>query len=117
MTNRIYTNEKTCPLCHKNKAMFTLSLEGEKIQVCPTCYQIVKIESDRHKTKNIVNDPKYTLDRIYQMLSDSVIEQNHAMQQIALTIYKHIQQKELIRTNAIYLSWRFSRINKEQRMQ
>lgn len=76
--------------------MFTLSLEGEKIQVCPTCYQIVKIESDRHKTKNIVNDPKYTLDRIYQMLSDSVIEQNHAMQQIALTIYKHIQQKELI---------------------
>lgn len=101
MTNRIYTNEKTCPLCHKNKAMFTLSLEGEKIQVCPTCYQIVKIESDRHKTKNIVNDPKYTLDRIYQMLSDSVIEQNHAMQQIALTIYKHIQQKELIRTNAL----------------
>lgn len=85
----------------KNKAMFTLSLEGEKIQVCPTCYQIVKIESDRHKTKNIVNDPKYTLDRIYQMLSDSVIEQNHAMQQIALTIYKHIQQKELIRTNAL----------------
>ena len=81
--------------------MFTLSLEGEKIQVCPTCYQIVKIESDRHKTKNIVNDPKYTLDRIYQMLSDSVIEQNHAMQQIALTIYKHIQQKELIRTNAL----------------
>lgn len=66
--------------------MFTLSLEGEKIQVCPTCYQIVKIESDRHKTKNIINDPKYTLDRIYQMLSDSVIEQNHAMQQIALTI-------------------------------
>ena len=101
MTNRIYTNEKTCPLCHKNKAMFTLSLEGEKIQVCPTCYQIVKIESDRHKTKNIINDPKYTLDRIYQMLSDSVIEQNHAMQQIALTIYKHIQQKELIRTNAL----------------
>lgn len=93
MTNRIYTNEKTCPLCHKNKAMFTLSIEGEKIQVCPTCYQIVKIESDRRKTKNIVNDPKYTLDRIYQMLSDSVIEQNHAMQQIALTIYKHIQQK------------------------
>lgn len=71
--------------------MFTLSIEGEKIQVCPTCYQIVKIESDRRKTKNIVNDPKYTLDRIYQMLSDSVIEQNHAMQQIALTIYKHIQ--------------------------
>ena len=35
------------------------------------------------------------------MLSDSVIEQNHAMQQIALTIYKHIQQKELIRTNAL----------------
>ena len=101
MTNRIYTNEKTCPLCHKNKAMFTLSIEGEKIQVCPTCYQIVKIESDRRKTKNIVNDPKYTLDRIYQMLSDSVIEQNHAMQQIALTIYKHIQQKELIRTNAL----------------
>lgn len=92
--NRIYTNEKTCPLCHKNKAMFTLSIKGEKIQVCPTCYQIVKIESDRRKTKNIVNDPKYTLDRIYQMLSDSVIEQNHAMQQIALTIYKHIQQKE-----------------------
>lgn len=88
--NRIYTNEKTCPLCHKNKAMFTLSIKGEKIQVCPTCYQIVKIESDRRKTKNIVNDPKYTLDRIYQMLSDSVIEQNHAMQQIALTIYKHI---------------------------
>ena len=84
--NRIYTNEKTCPLCHKNKAMFTLSIKGEKIQVCPTCYQIVKIESDRRKTKNIVNDPKYTLDRIYQMLSDSVIEQNHAMQQIALTI-------------------------------
>lgn len=83
--NRIYTNEKTCPLCHKNKAMFTLSIKGEKIQVCPTCYQIVKIESDRRKTKNIVNDPKYTLDRIYQMLSDSVIEQNHAMQQIALT--------------------------------
>ena len=81
--------------------MFTLSIEGEKIQVCPTCYQIVKIESDRRKTKNIVNDPKYTLDRIYQMLSDSVIEQNHAMQQIALTIYKHIQQKELIRTNAL----------------
>lgn len=81
--------------------MFTLSIEGEKIQVCPTCYQIVKIESDRHKTKNIVNDTKYTLDRIYQMLSDSVIEQNHAMQQIALTIYKHIQQKELIRTNAL----------------
>lgn len=81
--------------------MFTLSIEGEKIQVCPTCYQIVKIESDRHKTKNIVNGPKYTLDRIYQMLSDSVIEQNHAMQQIALTIYKHIQQKELIRTNAL----------------
>ena len=101
MTNRIYTNEKTCPLCHKNKAMFTLSLEGEKIQICPTCYQIVKIESDRHKTKNIINDPKYTLDRIYQMLSASVIEQNHAMQQIALTIYKHIQQKELIRTNAL----------------
>ena len=101
MTNRIYTNEKTCPLCHKNKAMFTLSLEGEKIQVCPTCYQIVKIESDRHKTKNIINNPKYTLDRIYQMLSDSVIEQNHAMQQIALTIYKHIQQKELIRSNAL----------------
>ena len=101
MMNRIYTNEKTCPLCHKNKAMFTLSIEGEKIQVCPTCYQIVKIESDRCKTKNIVNDPKYTLDRIYQMLSDSVIEQNHAMQQIALTIYKHIQQKELIRTNAL----------------
>lgn len=99
--NRIYTNEKTCPLCHKNKAMFTLSIKGEKIQVCPTCYQIVKIESDRRKTKNIVNDPKYTLDRIYQMLSDSVIEQNHAMQQIALTIYKHIQQKELIRTNAL----------------
>lgn len=101
MMNRIYTNEKTCPLCHKNKAMFTLSIKGEKIQVCPTCYQIVKIESDRRKTKNIVNDPKYTLDRIYQMLSDSVIEQNHAMQQIALTIYKHIQQKELIRTNAL----------------
>lgn len=59
--------------------MFTLSIEGEKIQVCPTCYQIVKIESDRRKTKNIVNDPKYTLDRIYQMLSDSVIEQNHAI--------------------------------------
>lgn len=49
--NRIYTNEKTCPLCHKNKAMFTLSIKGEKIQVCPTCYQIVKIESDRRKTK------------------------------------------------------------------
>ena len=93
MTNRIYTNEKTCPLCHKNKAMFTLSLEGEKIQVCPTCYQIVKIESDRHKTKNIINDPKYTLDRIYQMLSDSVIEQNHAMQQIALTIYLQLDRK------------------------
>ena len=30
MTNRIYTSEKTCPLCHKNKAMFTLSIEGEK---------------------------------------------------------------------------------------
>ena len=73
MMNRIYTNEKTCPLCHKNKAMFTLSIKGEKIQVCPTCYQIVKIESDRRKTKNIVNDPKYTLDRIYQMLSPRIV--------------------------------------------
>lgn len=50
MTNRIYTNEKTCPLCHKNKAMFTLSIEGEKIQVCPTCYQIVK-KGPRYKTR------------------------------------------------------------------
>lgn len=81
--------------------MFTLSIEGEKIQVCPTCYQIVKIESDRRKTKNIVNDPKYTLDRIYQMLSDSVIEQNHAMQQIALTIYKLTITKETLQ-NACY---------------
>lgn len=94
--NRIYTNEKTCPLCHKNKAMFTLSIKGEKIQVCPTCYQIVKIESDRRKTKNIVNDPKYTLDRIYQMLSDSVIEQNHAISAYTPAGYKGNDLSEMV---------------------
>lgn len=41
MMNRIYTNEKTCPLCHKNKAMFTLSMiTKETLQ--NACYDAYK---------------------------------------------------------------------------
>ena len=99
--NRIYTNHTICPICHKNKTMFTISVDGTKLQTCPACYQIIKSEKRNQEAKETAKDQKYTLDNIYRILSSSVIEQNSAMQQIALTIYKHIQRKELIKTNAL----------------
>lgn len=96
MTKRIYTNQQICCNCHKSHAVYTVAADEKRYLLCKKCYETVK------KQRQISNE-KYTLEEIYGVLNHSIIKQNNAMQQIALTIYKHTHQMSNIKANTLII--------------
>lgn len=72
-----------------------MEIHGKKTVVCKHCHDVI--------VQQELNKNKYQLKAIYQMLNTSILNQDQAMQQIALTVYKHIQKMTHIKTNALIL--------------